>query len=437
METSTKSRYSWKKLLGIALLIGVLQIPVNQIYNLTSERQQLRDAVNSAIPQVMFEPVLFVPYNEVQPVAYEFDPAGQIKPTVETQPKSAEMLLTLQNSNMLSKVETQKLKKGIHTLVGYKTNISWQGDFSSLDQYLISPIREVKAEDIKLLIGFARNPDLSDGYVLKFGIEQYELKPSRHELPGAGYVMETSLDLKRSKLKTFNLEMTIRDKQSIEFATVSELANLSVTGDWSAPAFIGKTSPIDRLVSGTGFESVWRIRSLGEFHREIPRELFNQYMWEKVGINLMEGIDHYRVIHRVIRYQLFFFGLIFITFTIIELLKKIAVHPIQYLLIGAALCLFYLVLLSFAEQFGITIAYCIAALFSSTLIGGYSSALLRDVKQGLLIGVSLLSAYATLFVIIRLEELALIVGTVVLMIILSALMYKTRKIDWYQMEVRV
>ena len=133
------------------------------------------------------------------------------------------------------------------------------------------------------------------------------------------------------------------------------------------------------------------------------------------------------------KYQLLFFGLTFLGFALFELLAGLRVHPIQYLLVGLALCLFYLLLLSLSEQVGFALAYGIAAGAVTSLVTAYVRSLLST-GRALLMGGLLTSLYGFLFVLLQIQDYALLVGSLGLFAALAAVMWLTRKIDWYAVQ---
>jgi inner membrane protein len=132
-----------------------------------------------------------------------------------------------------------------------------------------------------------------------------------------------------------------------------------------------------------------------------------------------------------VKYQVLFIGLTFLAFTLIELLTALRVHSIQYLLVGFALCLFFLLLLSLSEHVGFARAYVTAAVATVALIGGYVRIVFGDPRRGLAIGGLLSALYAFLFVLLQIEEYALLVGSVGLFFVLAVVMTLTRRVNWY------
>jgi inner membrane protein len=148
------------------------------------------------------------------------------------------------------------------------------------------------------------------------------------------------------------------------------------------------------------------------------------------GVDLLLPVDAYQKTERSIKYGVLFLLLTFLTFFLYEVFNPFSLHPIQYLLVGAALCLFYLLLLSISEHVPFGVAYLVAATATVLLIGGYSIAILRGALRALLMTVVLGTLYGYLYVLLQLEDYALLLGSIGLFVILSLVMYLTRRIDW-------
>lgn len=154
------------------------------------------------------------------------------------------------------------------------------------------------------------------------------------------------------------------------------------------------------------------------------------------GVDLVAPVDHYRMAERSVKYAGLFILLTFATVWLIEVVARVQVHPIQYLLLGSALCVFYLLELSLAEHVGFPIAYGIASLAVIALIAAYSQAVLRRRALALTVAAGVAGLYGYLYVLLMNEDSALLIGSIGLFAILAAVMYVTRNVDWYAMGAR-
>lgn len=151
----------------------------------------------------------------------------------------------------------------------------------------------------------------------------------------------------------------------------------------------------------------------------------------RFGVELMNPVDHYRMAERSVKYARLFVLLTFAAVWLIEVLARVRVHPIQYLMIGGALCLFYLLELSLSEHLGFPLAYAIASISVIAMVAAYSVVALHSVRRALVVGAGVALLYAYLYILLMNEDYALLIGSVGLFAILAAIMYATRRVDWY------
>lgn len=202
--------------------------------------------------------------------------------------------------------------------------------------------------------------------------------------------------------------------------------------DWSNPSFTGNFLPAEREVTDAGFDSEWNVLHLNRNfaqqwqgpNQEVTNTLF--------GVELLLAVDEYQKTMRTAKYAIMFISLTFLTFFMIELLSKKIIHPIQYLLIGFALLIFYTLLLSISEYVVFQLAYIIAAAAIIGLITIYSYSVLSDkLKSGIIFGV-LIILYGYLYILLQLQDYALLLGSLGLFVVLSVVMYLTRNINWFE-----
>jgi inner membrane protein len=207
---------------------------------------------------------------------------------------------------------------------------------------------------------------------------------------------------------------------------------VNVESDWANPSFTGSFLPEDRQISADGFNSEWNILHL---NRNYPQQWkgANQVVAATVfGVDLLQPVDEYQKTMRTAKYAIMFIGLTFLTFFMIELLSGSTIHPVQYLLIGFALLIFYTLLLSISEYVTFGYAYLAASAAIVSLITIYSVSVLSDWrKAGAILGM-LTMLYGYLYILLQLQDYALLMGSLGLLLVLSCVMYLTRNIDWFE-----
>jgi inner membrane protein len=172
-------------------------------------------------------------------------------------------------------------------------------------------------------------------------------------------------------------------------------------------------------------------------NRNFPQQWCGEKRLEEssFGINLLTQLDGYQKTFRSVNYAILILALTFLIFFFVEMIHKIYVHPVQYLLIGLGLVIYYTLLLSFTEYFGFDIAYLISSVMTLLLILLYSRSILRPKRASLTITGTLMLLYAFLFTIIQLTDYALMMGSIGLFIILATIMYYSKKVDWTRMKI--
>ncbi len=220
----------------------------------------------------------------------------------------------------------------------------------------------------------------------------------------------------------------------LEVVPLGQDSRLNLASNWPHPNFIGDFLPGSRTLNASGFEASWQ----SSWFATDMESRFNRMMKGASGdlpafsVSLVQPVDHYQQNERAAKYALLFIGLTFLSFFMFELLKGLRVHPIQYALVGMGLAIFYLVLLALTEHLGFAWAYLIAALASVALNGFYLSHVLGGPKQGLGFAALLGLVYSILFGLLQAEEIALLLGALLLFTILALVMVLTRKLDWYR-----
>ena len=260
------------------------------------------------------------------------------------------------------------------------------------------------------------------------------------EIASATFRTEISLDLAGTK--------------SIAWAPVGEQTQLTLTSDWAHPSFGGRFLPGERQVSARGFSAQWQVSALATTARQSAQsnaslcELRDSaagtgYVGEATsddtkrgcietfGVGFIDPVNGYVLNDRALKYGLLFVVLTFVGVGLVELSKRLRVHPIQYLLVGLALTVFFLLLLSLSEHVRFALAYLCASAACTGLLTFYGSFVLRGLRPGLVLGAGIGLLYGALYALLQMEQAALVLGSVLLFMVLAAVMIATRRIDWY------
>lgn len=200
-------------------------------------------------------------------------------------------------------------------------------------------------------------------------------------------------------------------------------SKITMTSDWPDPNFIGML-PSERKISSKGFASEWNISS------KVSSNDLGKISDEVFGVSLYVSQNIYQQTDRVTKYALLFIFLTFAVFFIFEKISNLKIHPFQYLLVGGALTIFYLLLLSLSEHLSFGISYFAASLSTISLISLYCRSVLGEKKRALIICAFLCVLYAFLFILVQMQEYSLLLGSFGLFFLLAGTMFLTRKINW-------
>lgn len=421
------------KVLGIGVLALLMTIPLVQVRGLVSERQQLREGAIAQIAQgwggqqVLGGPVLVVPTQRL------LAPEGQAAP--RWQAGSESMLADTLKLDVAMTVETRSY--GIYAAPVFVATVRLDARFRAQD---IAQYRRAsnatwqggKAE-LRLPVGDLRG--LQEVTGLRINGQPARFESSAQRLGGwPNVVVPVDLDALEGQPIDVQIGLKLAGTGALQLLPLGRSTDVTMRAPWPDPGFIGAALPLERSIDGHGFSARWHLldlnRSYGQ-HWDGNDNLQAALQASTFGVRLYQPVDVYQRNVRAGKYGLLFIALTFVVFFLFEVLKKLRVHPVQYLLVGAALATFYVVLLALSEQVGFGAAYAIAAAAVALIVGGYAAAVLRARRAGLLLGGVLGLVYAMLYGLIAAEQYALLIGALVLLVTVALLMYLTRRIDWY------
>jgi inner membrane protein len=242
----------------------------------------------------------------------------------------------------------------------------------------------------------------------------------------------------------FAFTLALHGSEALSLAPLGVETTATLRSTWPHPSFAGAFLPETRAVSPSGFAASWRVSQFGRSYGQQWRlgspegigDLSARVARSTFGVALYLPADGYQQTTRSLKYGVLFIGLTFGAFFLFEVLSELALHPLQYLLVGLALALFYLLLLSISEHTGFAAAYGVSAAATVALVTTYAAAILARTLRAFAIGGLLAALYAYLYVLLRAEDDALLMGALALFVILALVMYGTRRIDWHRVAAR-
>jgi inner membrane protein len=441
-----KTRF-YIKLGTIVFLILALLIPESYLLGLVSERTAWRQKAYQSIEQswpgtqTLAGPILSIPYDISYNTSEKIVDANKVEKEIFKEVTIHQVLYIIPKKLTInSKLTTTERYRGIYAVPIYSNEIQLNGEFSN--QAMLDVIADNKDKLIRwqkpqlsVLVcdqrGITIPPDLN------WNNAKFQFLPGS-KLPGTISGMHSKLPeitLEKETRLLFAMTLELRGMRSMNFALLSEDTRIQLSANWLHPSFNGELLPETRDINKAGFIAIWRASS---FSYDVSNALAQCYKGDcsalfqrSVGFDLISPVDIYQQSERSVKYAALFIILTFMTLILFELLKKQRIHPIQYALAGMALLVFYLLLISLSEHLLFLYAYIIGALASTSLLTCYFGAILGSYRLGLILGAGLFLLYSLLYVILQSEENALLMGSLLIFSVLSALMLTTRNLDWY------
>jgi inner membrane protein len=228
------------------------------------------------------------------------------------------------------------------------------------------------------------------------------------------------------------IHLNLKGSTLLNFVPIGKTTHVSLSGPWASPSFDGEFIPVSRNITETGFTADWKVL---HFNRPFSQQWTGTHQkisGSEFGVKLLIPVDQYQKSIRTAKYGILVILLTFISLLMVEIMKKVRIHPFQYILIGAALIIYYSLLLSLSEHLGYDLAYLVASVATVTLIIWYSVTFLGDKRTITLFGTLMVFFYGFIFVIIQQQDYSLLLGSIGLFAIVGLIMYFSRNIQWYK-----
>lgn len=317
---------------------------------------------------------------------------------------------TLENYNVKVNLTAETRKKGIFKIPVYTADVELKGTFDVKNSggkgFFINHVTDAK--------GFVNEPSI------KIGNADF-VRLNSDKFP---------VNISSMTKVPFIAKYKIRGLNELKIRARGKNNTISAQGNWADPSFNGDFLPIKRTVTKDGFNAEWSVPEVASLSRG---------EFSECTISLLVPVDSYRMTQRAVKYGFLFLSLTFLSYFVFEITskQKRKIHPLQYILIGMAMCIFYLLLLSMSEFIPFFAAYFIAATMTIALIGTYTYNVVTK-KQNktfsiIIIGILIL-LYAFLYVLLMLQDFSLILGSLGMFIIIAMIMYATKDIEWYKEE---
>jgi inner membrane protein len=417
-------------ILGLALLV-----PVAKIDGVITERQFYRgEAIREVTSiwgssQAVVGPALVIPFIRV---ITENDKDGVPRTRTET----AHATFLPEKLKTVGSLNCETRHRGIYKVPLYSADLRISGAFARPDfsELGIDP-SNVLWERAYLTMKVCDARAIMNRVTLNWGGEELPF------LPGAGEfgTKETGVHLPmKGRLSgerfEFSTGLKLHGSEELLFAPFGKETEVEIASKSGSPGFQGNWLPVDRKITENGFRAKWSIPYLG---RNYPQQWVSDAGFDDdirpscFGIKFIPTLDQYAMAKRSTKYGILFILLTFVSLWLFEIVARVRIHPIQYLMVGAGLCLFFLLEISMAEHIGFAPSYLCSTLMVTSLIYFYCRFVLGGVRRSAILGTVVLLLYAYLYSLLMSQDYALLIGSLFLFLVLAAVMFITRKIDWY------
>jgi len=443
------------KLISIGFLVLILLIPSAWIQDLIAERESRAGTALDEISskwsgsQTLSGPVLVIPFNRYEQV-------NKGKDGIESIQRTDRAYFLPDQLDIQGEVSPQVLHRGIFEAAVYRSSLDVVATFKLPDFKSLNIAKEdVLWKDAYFTFGIADLRGINDNPEFKVGETKLIAEPSNDSglaipkrlvqaekrtavsesftnFSTSGILVKPQWENEQSFNGNVSLKLSLKGSKNLDFIPSGKNTTVKLSGDWQDPSFDGDFLPTTRQINQKGFTSEWKIF---HFNRPFSQQWVGnqqQLGGSNFGVNLLIPVDQYQKSMRTAKYGVMIILLTFVALFMVEIIRKIRIHPFQYILIGASLIIYYSLLISISEHFGYNVAYLISSTATIALISLYASTFLREWKLTLLFTLILGVFYTFIFIIIQEHDYSLLLGSTGLFIIIGMLMFFSRNINWYK-----
>jgi inner membrane protein len=443
------------KLMSIGFLIIILLIPSSWIKDMISERQERAEEVIDEVNekwsgnQTISGPIIVVPYRKQEII----DHGAAGKEIKEHTEKAFFLPVTL---DITGTVNPEARNRGIFETVVYKSSLQIKSTFQKPDFKSLSIADEmIEWKGAYMIFGITDLRGISDNPSFLIGEKNFPTEPSNNigvtivnkrkennspavyqekktTTSSNGIVAKLGWENADSFRGNVNIKLNLKGSQRLDFVPTGKTTLVKLNGPWPNPSFDGEFLPEPREISEKGFTAFWKVLHFNRPFSQQWTENNQELSGADFGLKLLVPVDQYQKSMRTSKYSVLIILLTFVALFLVEITQKVRIHPFQYILIGAALIIYYTLLLSFSEHFGYNAAYIISSVATVLLISLYSTTFLPSKKLAMLFSALLVISYTFIFVIILQQDFSLLLGSIGLILIIAMLMYFSRRVKWYR-----
>ncbi len=425
------------KLLTIGILILFLLIPVDMVQDVIREREyRKQDAVAEVSgkwgnEQTVAGLVLTIPYTEY------------FKQVSTTAKEGYVMIANRRYAHFFpdqlditGEVTPEVRYRGIYKAVVYKAKLNVAGKFPQPDfeQWKIEN-SNVLWDEAFVSLGLSDLRGIQQSVVVKWNGTDYAFEPGVEvkDVIVSGISTQIPVD-SANKEYTFALDLDFNGSSGLDFIPFGKTTTVKLTSPWNDPKFEGAFLPDERDISETGFSATWDVLHLNRSFPQSFRGATTGLMESSFGVDLIVPVDEYQKSMRSAKYAAMFITLTFLIIFFVQIMNKVRVHPIQYIIVGLALCVFYTLLIGLSEHIPFSLSYLVASTAIIGMITLYTHSIFKIKRITMLVALLLSALYLFIYTIVQMEAFALLMGSIGLFVVLAVVMYLTRKIDWYNIQ---
>jgi inner membrane protein len=427
---------------AVGLVALAILIPLNMISGLIQERQQVhRQAIDdmsatSTVAQQIIGPVLVIPCRETYKVDYQDQVTRSLQRRDATRDCTRYALPT--TLTIKGALDSDIRSRGIHDALFYTSDLAVQAQFRVPERFGSGEAESsVVLGSARLGVGVRDTRGILNVPSLLLEKRKIDFAPGA-ALPVLGNGIHAELgEVLAKQVIDVAFAVQLRGLEELRVVPLGRQTEVQLTSRWPHPSFIGRFLPTTRQISARGFDARW---STSQFSTGLD-EIFNRHFVDAstsseidevaFGVTLMDPVNLYTQSDRATKYAFLFVALTFIALLGTELARGLHLHPMQYTMVGVALAMFFLMLLSLAEHIGFDWAYALAATSCISLLGYYLRHTLRSLAIGSGFVLTLSTLYGLLYGLLDCEDYALLAGSVFVFAVLALLMVVTRKVDWF------
>jgi len=423
------------RLITISVLLMLLLIPVGMVKDLIRERERrqesaIREVSNKwGTEQTIKGLVLTIPYNIYSKV-YE----GDDKYKVVTTRAHAHFLP--EQLNIKGNISPNVRYRGIYEVVVYSANIDLKGsfEFPDFEEWKIDP-DNILWEDAFVSLGLTDLRSIQQDVAVKWNGKDYAFNPGVPvtDVVSKGISTKVIVDSEDTSKKNidFSLSLIFNGSSALSFIPLGKTTDVNIASEWKDPSFKGAFLPDNRTIDN-GFTANWQVLHLNRPYPQSFRGATQGINQSSFGVDLLMPVDSYQKSMRSAKYASMFIALTFLIFFFVQILNEVRIHPLQYIIVGLALSIFYTLLIALSEHIPFHWSYLISSAAIVGMVVLYVKNIFKNQKLTRMMGLMLIILYLFIYTIIQSQDYALLMGSIGLFIVLATVMYLTRNIDWYR-----